>query len=108
MLPDGCPIESLHGVLGVLGTIPDPAFPDVKTAKQQGFKVAMDLWRGVSAPKGTPKAVITKLQDAIKKTVESKEFKEAGKQIGFTPAFQPSAEFTKMIRRGRREQPPRS
>lgn len=84
-------------VLAVLGTIPDPAFPDVKTAKQQGFKTAMDLWRGISAPKGTPKAVIAKLQDAIKKTVESDEFKEAGRTIGFTPAFQPSDQFTKMI-----------
>jgi tripartite-type tricarboxylate transporter receptor subunit TctC len=84
-------------VLAVLGTIPDPAFPDVKTARQQGFKVAMDLWRGISAPKGTPKAVIATLQDAIKKTVESEDFKDAGKKIGFTPAFQPSGEFTKMI-----------
>jgi tripartite-type tricarboxylate transporter receptor subunit TctC len=84
-------------VLAVLGTIPDPAFPDVKTAKQQGFKVAMDLWRGISAPKGTPKAVIAALQDAIKKTVESEDFKEAGKNIGFTPAFQGTEAFNKMI-----------
>jgi tripartite-type tricarboxylate transporter receptor subunit TctC len=84
-------------VLAVLGTIPDPAFPNVKTARQQGYKTAMDLWRGISAPKGTPKAVIAKLQDAIKKTVESEDFKDAGKKIGFTPAFQPSGAFTKMI-----------
>jgi tripartite-type tricarboxylate transporter receptor subunit TctC len=55
------------------------------------------LWRGISAPKGTPKAVITKLQDAIKKTVESPEFKDAGQKIGFTPAYQPSDAFTKTI-----------
>jgi tripartite-type tricarboxylate transporter receptor subunit TctC len=84
-------------VLGLLGTVPDPSFPDVKTARQQGFKVGMDLWRGISAPKGTPKAVIAKLQDAIKKTVESAEFKEAGKNIGFTPAYMPSDAFRKMI-----------
>jgi tripartite-type tricarboxylate transporter receptor subunit TctC len=84
-------------VLAMLGTIPDPSFPDVKTARAQGYKVGLDLWRGISVPKGTPKAVITKLQDAIKKTVESPEFIEAGKKIGFTPAYQPSDAFTKMI-----------
>jgi tripartite-type tricarboxylate transporter receptor subunit TctC len=84
-------------VLAVLGTIPDPAFPQVKTAKQQGVNVGMDLWRGISAPKGTPKAVIAKLEDAIKKTVESAAFKEDGKKIGFTPAFLPSGAFTEMI-----------
>ena len=67
----------------------------MKTAKAQGYKVGLDLWRGISVPKGTPKAVIAKLQDAIKKTVESPEFKEAGKKIGFTPAYQPSDAFTR-------------
>jgi tripartite-type tricarboxylate transporter receptor subunit TctC len=84
-------------VLAMLGTIPDPLFADVKTAQQQGYKVGLDLWRGIAVPKGTPKAVVAKLQDAVKKTVESAEFKEAGTKIGFTPAYQPSDQFTKMI-----------
>jgi tripartite-type tricarboxylate transporter receptor subunit TctC len=84
-------------VLALLGNIPDPAFPDVKSAMQQGYKIDMGLWRGVSAPKGTPKAVIAKLQDAIKKAVESPEFMDAGQKIGFTPAYQPADVFTKMI-----------
>ena len=84
-------------MLALLGNIPDPAFPDVKSAKQQGYKIDLDLWRGIAVPKGTPKAVIAKLQDAIKKTVESPEFKEAGNKIGFTPAYQPADAFTKMI-----------
>jgi tripartite-type tricarboxylate transporter receptor subunit TctC len=84
-------------VLALLGNIPDPAFPEAKSAKQQGYNIDMGLWRGVSAPKGTPKAVIAKLQDAIKKTVESPEFKEAGQKIGFTPAYQGSEAFTKTI-----------
>jgi tripartite-type tricarboxylate transporter receptor subunit TctC len=44
-----------------------------------------------------PKAVIQKLQDAVKKTVESPEFIEAGKKIGFTPAYQGADAFGKMI-----------
>src|SRR5262245_23508151 len=83
--------------LALLSSIPDPVFPDVKSAKAQGYNVDMPLWRGIAVPKGTPKTVIAKLQDAIKKTVESPEFKDAGNKIGFTPAYQPSDAFTKSI-----------
>ena len=84
-------------VLALLGNIPDPVFPAVKSAKQQGYNIDLPLWRGIAVPKGTPKAVIAKLQDAIKKAVESPEFKAAGDKIGFTPAYQPSDTFAKMI-----------
>ncbi len=84
-------------VLASLGAKRDPVFPAVPTAQELGYSVSLDLWRGVSAPKGTPKAVMAKLQETIKKTVESPQFKEAGEKIGFTPAYMPSAEFNKMI-----------
>jgi tripartite-type tricarboxylate transporter receptor subunit TctC len=84
-------------VLALLSSIPDPVFPDVKSAKAQGYNIDMPLWRGISAPKGTPKAVMAKLQGAIKKAVESPEFKEAGGKYGFTPAFQGTEAFNKMI-----------
>jgi tripartite-type tricarboxylate transporter receptor subunit TctC len=83
--------------LALLSSIPDPVFPNVKSAKAQGYNIDMPLWRGISAPKGTPKAVMAKLQAAIKKAVESSEFKEAGTKIGFTPAYQGSESFTKSI-----------
>jgi tripartite-type tricarboxylate transporter receptor subunit TctC len=84
-------------VLAMLGTKRDPSFPDARTAKEQGYDVALDLWRGIAVPKGTPKAVIAKLQDAVKKTVESPEFAAAGKNIGFTPAYLPADAFGKVI-----------
>ena len=84
-------------VLALLSTIPDPVFPDVKSAKAQGYNIDMPLWRGISAPKGTPKAVVATLQAAVKKAVESAEFKAAGEKIGFTPAYQPADAFLKTI-----------
>ena len=48
-------------VLAVLGSERDPVFPDVPTAKELGFPVALDMWRGIAVPKGTPKPVIAKL-----------------------------------------------
>ena len=84
-------------VLAVLGGTRDPVFPDAPTAKEEGFDLTLDMWRGIAVPKGTPEPVIAKLQDAVKKTVESPEFQAAGKNIGFTPAYLPAAAFGKVI-----------
>jgi tripartite-type tricarboxylate transporter receptor subunit TctC len=84
-------------VLAVLGSKRDPIFPDVPAASEVGYKVALDMWRGIAVPKGVPKPVIAKLQDAIKGTVESPAFRDAGKSIGFMPAYLPASEFGKLI-----------
>jgi len=75
----------------------DPAFPDVPTAREQGYDVALEAWRGVAAPKGTPKKVIAALEAAIKKTVQSREFAEACARLGARPAFLSAAEFGALI-----------
>src|SRR6266566_531272 len=77
-------------VLAMLGEKRDAIFADVPTAKDLGFPVALDMWRGIAVPTGTPKPVIARLQDAIKQSVDAPAFKDAGKSIGFTPAYLPS------------------
>jgi tripartite-type tricarboxylate transporter receptor subunit TctC len=84
-------------VLAVLGTKRDPIFPDAPTAKELGFPVTLDMWRGIAVPGGTPKPIIAKLQDAIKQSVEAPAFSDAGKSIGFTPAYLPAADFGQLI-----------
>jgi tripartite-type tricarboxylate transporter receptor subunit TctC len=84
-------------VIASLGTKRDPLFPDVPTAREQGVEFGLDLWRGIAVPKGTPKEVIAALEAAIKTTVDSPEFAEAGKKLGFAPAFLPAEEFGKLI-----------
>jgi tripartite-type tricarboxylate transporter receptor subunit TctC len=84
-------------VLAVLGSKRDPVFPDVPTAKELGYDVALDMWRGIALPKGTPRPIIGKLQDAIKVTVDSQPFKDAGKAIGFVPAYLSADDFSKVI-----------
>ena len=86
-------------VLAVLGSKRDPIFPDVATASEAGYAVALDMWRGVAVPKGTPKPIVAKLQDAIKKTVELQPFINAGKAIGFMPAYLGSDDFAQLIAR---------
>jgi tripartite-type tricarboxylate transporter receptor subunit TctC len=84
-------------VLGALASTREPVFPDVPTAKEQGFDFQSDLWRGIAVPKGTPPAVVARLEDAVRKSVTSPEFKQMGERIGYLPAFQGSAEFGKTI-----------
>jgi tripartite-type tricarboxylate transporter receptor subunit TctC len=83
--------------LAALGSKRDNIFPDTPTATEMGFPVALDLWRGIVVPKGTPPQVIKKLEEAIRLTVESMEFREAGTRIGFLPAFLPADEFGKLV-----------
>jgi tripartite-type tricarboxylate transporter receptor subunit TctC len=84
-------------VLAMLGSAREPTMADVPTVKEAGYDLALDMWRGVAVHKDTPRTVVEKLQDAIKKTVESPEFKEAGKNIGFTPAYLSADDFGKVI-----------
>jgi len=77
----------------------DPFFPDVPTAREQGVNAVAELWRGVAVPKGTPPRVIAKLEDAIRKAVESPEFTRAAEKLLVAPAFLPAAEFGKLIAR---------
>jgi len=84
-------------VLAVLGSKRDPVFPDVPTANELGYAVTLDMWRGIAAPKGVPRPIVAKLQDVIRQTVESQPFKDAGKAIGFVPAYLSADDFSKVI-----------
>lgn len=86
-------------VLGVLASRREQVFADVPTATEQGIKFQSDLWRGIAVPKGTPAPIKSSLEDAVRKTVGSAEFKALGDKMGFVPAFQPAAEFGATVAR---------
>ncbi len=87
-------------VLGVLGSKRDPVFPDAPTAGELGIRMqAMDLWRGIGVPKGTPRPVIARLERAIEASLSRPEFVSAGQKFGFIPAFMPAQEFGLLIAR---------
>lgn len=73
------------------------AIGDVATAKEQGYDIDISMWRGLAAPAGTPEPVVKALEAAAKKAVESKEFQEASKKLGFEPAYLGDAAFDKVI-----------
>jgi tripartite-type tricarboxylate transporter receptor subunit TctC len=75
----------------------DPALPEVPTAKEQGFDVSLEAWRGIAVPKGTPQAAVAALEKAIRATVESSEFQKSSEHLGVRPAFLPANEFGALI-----------
>lgn len=75
-----------------------PGYPDVPTLEEMGYPVAMDLFRGISAPKGTPKAIIKKLEDAFKKGCESEIFKKVAKRSGFEISYMGRKDFAKYLK----------
>ena len=44
-----------------------------------------------------PRPIVMTLQDAIERTVDAQPFADAGKAVGFTPAYLPADAFGRLI-----------
>jgi tripartite-type tricarboxylate transporter receptor subunit TctC len=75
----------------------DPAYPDVPTLKELGYPIVIELFRGISVPKGTPDNIVKKLDHAFEKGAESEAFKKIAKQKGFKISCMGQAEFAKYL-----------
>jgi len=58
----------------------NPEMPNVPTLKELGVNVVYDVNRGIVAPKGTPNAVLAKLEAACAATVKEPAFAESMKK----------------------------
>ncbi|HET7298840.1 MAG TPA: tripartite tricarboxylate transporter substrate binding protein [Burkholderiales bacterium] len=89
-----------QGQIRLLATLTqsrDPAWPEVPTARELGFEVVLDAWRGIAVPRGTPSQVVALLEDAIRTTARSSEFAAACAKLGVRPSFQSAADFSALI-----------
>lgn len=70
-------IESgqLRGLFNV-SSAPVPYFPDIPLLKDKGYDVAIDSNTSLFGPKGIPEEIVTKLEEAVKKTMEDPEVKK--------------------------------
>ena len=71
----------------------DPAYPNIPTLKEMGYPIVMELFRGISVPKGTPVSIINILAEAFRKGAESPEFQKIAKQKGFKVSYMGRKEF---------------
>lgn len=86
-------------VMGVSGTTRAPKTPDVPTLTEQGVPFNVDSWYGVFVPKGTPGAVVNRLNAEINKIVALPAMKERLLQMnmGMAPQKSPQ-EFEATVR----------
>ncbi len=84
-------------ILAVISAKRNAAIPNVPTAKEVGFDAQLDLFRGLSVPKGTPADIKKKLGQAMAKAARSKAFMELAKQKGFTVDPMMSDKFSTLL-----------
>jgi tripartite-type tricarboxylate transporter receptor subunit TctC len=64
---------------------------------EQQVPLVFEVWRGVGAPKGTPKEALAKLEEAFAQAAKDKAFTEAAQKFGFTVNYQTGAAFAKFL-----------
>ncbi|MDF3834182.1 tripartite tricarboxylate transporter substrate binding protein [Cupriavidus basilensis] len=85
--------------LAVTGGARVPALPDVPTFAEAGLKdYKVVNWFGLAAPRGTPPALVTRLQVEVQKSVNSPEVKERLTSMGAQPGGIAPADFARRIK----------
>ncbi|MHC8944899.1 tripartite-type tricarboxylate transporter receptor subunit TctC [Advenella incenata] len=80
--------------LAIMAKERSPMYPDVPTLKETtGNDWTVGVWRGIAGPKGLPDDVTAKLEAALKKVNESKEFRDFMAKRGFGVAYASGKEY---------------
>ena len=84
--------------LAVTGAKRLAELPDVPSMAEEGLPdVNIGLWSGLFAPAGTPPAITQKLEDALRRAVQSPEVADKLKALGVNPGGIPSDELRGLI-----------
>ena len=84
--------------LAVTSYARNPSLPDVPTIAESGYPGFSALsWSGLSAPKGTPKAVVDKLEAAVVKAMRSPAIKQRMESQGFVIPELGAAVYTPFV-----------
>jgi tripartite-type tricarboxylate transporter receptor subunit TctC len=104
MMFDAVPtmVEYIRGgkvkALGTTGKTRSAVLPEVATVDESGVpKYEATIWLGVLAPKGTPAAIVSKLNAEIGKIVGTADVAKTWKAQGATPMVMGVDEFTRYI-----------
>lgn len=84
--------------LATTGKQRSDVLPDVPTVSEAGVPgYEATIWLGVLAPKGTPKAIVDKLNEAISKIASQPEVKQSWSKQGAMPMVMNPAQFEKYL-----------
>ena len=74
--------------------------PDVPTAAEAGFPgFELEAWVALFAPMGTPPAVVQKLTEAVKLTMESPSVRKSAETAGVEIRYMPPAQLDALVRK---------
>jgi len=90
-------------ILAVTGEKPLSILPGVPTLKESGVDLTLSLWRGIAAPRGTPEAVIARLERAFTAAAQSAEFREFSAKLGAAVEIRGARDFDALMAREDRE-----
>jgi tripartite-type tricarboxylate transporter receptor subunit TctC len=72
--------------------------PNTPTVKELGFDFFIDNQKGFVFPKGTPKAVVQKLHDGLRKVFDDPQFKASADKLKLELAYLGPEDFRKSLR----------
>lgn len=72
-------------------------YPNVPTFKELGYDVISETLSVILAPKGTPQAIVKKLQEVFQKGMDDPEFTQAMEKTVFEIKYRNSEEMTKYV-----------
>jgi tripartite-type tricarboxylate transporter receptor subunit TctC len=90
-------------ILAITGDKHLATLPGVPTFAESGVDVPLSLWRGIAVPKGTPEAVIARLERAFTAAAQGAEFREFASRLGAAVETRGAREFDALMAKEDRE-----
>lgn len=85
-------------ILALTGDERFPTLPEVPSSKEAGFRVAFSGWNGIAGPKGLPKEVMNRIDQAMKKIAQDPEYAKDLLAIGHVPYYGPPERMWPVIK----------
>ena len=73
-------------------------FPDVPTAREQGYDIVVNKFRGIAGPRGVPQDIKDLWEAGIRKTLADPEFKAWYEAQSLVPTIMPAAEYDQFLK----------
>lgn len=85
--------------IGVMGSEPDPLFPEVETlAEQTGSEYSMSAWRGIAGPEDMDESVVEELECHLGVIAESEDYKDFMTESGLGVVYRDAEDFQTFMR----------
>ncbi len=87
------------GQLKILAVFSDKKLDSIpaSTAIAQNVNLVLEQWRGVVVPKGTPPAIIAKLENIFRQCIEDPIYIKKMQELGSIPVYKSGADFGKLV-----------